>query len=142
MLQRNEKHPSRRRSVEATLRARLDCMRVCLGAGVLLLAAVPAAAEPKSLTLSYDTGLWEGGPPARLTAVLNGPAPSGGTEVTLTVSPDSTATLGVDYTLSGTTMTIKAGKTTSTEIILSVIDDGVADDWEVIYLFLAAPTRR
>ena len=140
MLQRNEKHPSRRRRVEATPRERLDRVRVCLGAGVLLLSAVPAAAEqaPTSLTLSYDTGLWEGGPDARLTAVLNSPAPTGGTQVTLMVSPDSTATRGVDYTLSGTTMTIEAGSTTSTEIILNVIDDGVADDWEVIYLFLSS----
>ena len=140
MLQRSEKHSSRRRSVEAALRARLDRVRVFLGAGVLLLAAVPAAAqqEPASLTLSYDTGLWEGGPAVRLTAVLDRPAPSGGTEVTLTVDPGSTATLGVDYTLSGTAISIPAGSTSGPAIILSVIDDAVADDWEVIYLSLSS----
>ena len=58
--------------------------------------------------------------------------------MTLTVDSGSTATRDVDYTLSGTTMTINAGSTTSTEIILSVIDDAVADDWEVIYLFLSS----
>ena len=36
-------------------------------------------------------------------------------------------------------MTIAAGSTTSREaIVLKVIDDGVADDWEVIYLFLSS----
>ena len=137
MPQRSEKHAAPPAPRRGELARPLDRVRVCLGAGALLLAAVPAAAQ-ESLTLSFDTGLWEGGPDARLTAVLDAPAPTGGTQVTLTVDSGSTATRGVDYTLSGTTMTINAGSTTSTEIILSVIDDAVADDWEVIYLFLSS----
>ena len=86
------------------------------------------------MILSADRGAVEGGPDVQLTVTLCDAAPAGGTEVTLTARPDSTATLGDDYTLLRTVFTIAEGDRTGTAT-LHVIDDAVDDDDEVIYLF-------
>ncbi|MCY4421436.1 MAG: fibronectin type III domain-containing protein, partial [Acidimicrobiaceae bacterium] len=59
---------------------------------------------------------------ATLTATLAQPATAPVT-VTLTVDPASTATLGTDFTLSPTTITIARGATTGTATVTAVDDD-------------------
>ena len=91
-------------------------------------------AIPRRLTLSANRRAAEGGRDVTITARLDSPAPAGGTEVTLRVGPESTATRGVDYTLSRTAFTIAEGDRTGTAI-LRVIDDADDDDGETVYLF-------
>ena len=89
---------------------------------------------PGGLTLSADRRPVEGGRDVTITATLDSPAPAGGTQVTLRVGPESTATLGEDYTLSRTAFTITEGDRTGTAI-LSVVDDADDDDGETVYLY-------
>ncbi|WP_420448735.1 Ig-like domain-containing protein [Candidatus Palauibacter sp.] len=88
---------------------------------------------PRRLTLGANRRAAEGGPNVTITATLDSPAPAGGTDVTLRVGPESTATLGDDYTLSRTAFTIAEGERTGAAI-LSVIDDADDDDGETVYL--------
>ncbi len=89
---------------------------------------------PTRLTLSANRRAAEGGRDVTITARLDSPAPAGGTQVTLRVGDESTATRGVDYTLSRTAFTIADGDRTAAAI-LRVIDDADDDDGEVVYLF-------
>ena len=88
---------------------------------------------PGALTLSANRRPVEGGRDVTITAKLDSPAPPGGTEVTLRIGPESTATLGEDYMLSRTAFTIAEGHRTGTAI-LRVIDDADDDDGETVYL--------
>ncbi|MDE2663242.1 MAG: tandem-95 repeat protein [Gemmatimonadota bacterium] len=97
------------------------------------LVTVGPPAIPTRLTLSANRRAREGGRDVTLTARLNSPAPAGGTEVTLRVGAETTATLGVDYTLSATEFTIAEGDRTGTAT-LRVIDDADDDDGEVVQL--------
>ena len=98
------------------------------------LVTVLPPAIPRGLTLSANRPAVEGGRDVTITARLDSPAPAGGTEVTLRVGPESTATLGDDYTLSRTAFTIAEGGRTGTAI-LRVIDDADDDDGETVHLF-------
>ncbi|MYL07156.1 MAG: tandem-95 repeat protein, partial [Gemmatimonadales bacterium] len=97
------------------------------------LVTVGPPAIPTRLTLSANRGAREGGRDVTITARLNSPAPARGTEVTLRVGAETTATLGVDYTLSATEFTIAEGDRTGTAT-LRVIDDADDDDGEVVQL--------
>ncbi len=97
------------------------------------LVTVLPPAIPRGLTLSANRPAVEGGRDVTITATLDSPAPAGGTDVTLRVGPESTATLGDDYTLSRTAFTIAEGDRTGTAI-LRVIDDADDDDDEIVYL--------
>ena len=88
-----------------------------------------------ALTLRADAAPAEGGDPVAVTAALNGPAPEGGTTVTLAAT--GTAAIGTDYTLSATTIAIAAGET-SGAATLSVIDDTVFDPDETVILNAAS----
>ena len=97
------------------------------------LVTVLPPAIPRGLTLNANRPAVEGGRDVTITARLDNPAPAGGTAVTLRVGPESTATLGDDYTLSRTAFTIAEGDRTGTAI-LRVIDDADDDDDETVYL--------
>ncbi len=94
----------------------------------------PPPAIPTTLTLSANRRATEGGRDVTISARLDGPAPAGGTQVTLRVGAESTATRGVDYTLSRTEFTIAEGNRTGAAT-LRVIDDADDDDGETVYLF-------
>ncbi|MXW66516.1 MAG: tandem-95 repeat protein [Gemmatimonadales bacterium] len=98
------------------------------------LLTVGPPAIPTSLTLRANRRAREGGNDVTISARLNGPAPPGGTQVTLRVGAESTATRGDDYTLSRTAFTIAEGDRTGAAI-LRVIDDADDDDGETLYLF-------
>ncbi len=85
-----------------------------------------------ALTLRAAPAPAEGGGAVTVTAALNGPAPEGGTVVTLSVGAASTAT-DADYRLLSTIIRIAADETSGTAV-LSVIDDAVDDDGETIVL--------
>ena len=92
----------------------------------------PLAALPTALTLAANPRPAEGGGPVTVTAILNNPAPAGGTTVTLTLSGTATGE-GTDYTLSSTTIAIAGGQTRGTTTI-RIIDDEVGEDGETIIL--------
>ncbi len=77
----------------------------------------------------------EGGDPVTVVAGLPSPAGAGGVTVTLTAS--GTATVGDDYTISTTTVSIAEGATAGMSTI-TIIDDAVDDDDETIILSAAA----
>ena len=64
-------------------------------------------------------------------ATLNQPAPGNRTSVTLTIG--GTATLGTDYTLEASTITVADGETEGTATI-TVVNDAEDDDGETIML--------
>ena len=90
---------------------------------------VTRAALPATLTLSNDPDPAEGSGEVTVTTTLDEPAPEDGTTVTLTTG--GTATLGADYTLSSTTITIAEGDTEGTATI-TVIDDAEDEAGETI----------
>ena len=87
-----------------------------------------------TLTLIAHGTPAEGGPDAVVTARTSHPAPAGGTEVTLAVDPESTATRGSDFTLPADRLTIPEGRY-QVQFTIHVIDDTADDDDEVVFLF-------
>ena len=92
------------------------------------------AGQPMTLTLIAHGTPAEGGSDAVVTAQTSHPAPAGGTEVTLAVDPESTATRGSDFTLSADRLRIPEGRY-QVHFTIHVIDDAVDDDDEVVFLF-------
>ncbi len=94
--------------------------------------SITRAAIPTTLTLKASpTDIPEGGESV-ITAMLDEPAPTGGTTITLAIDPgNSTATEGADYTLATKTFTIAAGEH-SEQITLRTLADEVDDDGETI----------
>ena len=92
------------------------------------------AGQPMTLTLIAHGTPAEGGPDAVVTARTSHPAPAGGTEVTLAVDPESTATRGSDFTLPADRLTIPEGRY-QVQFTIHVIDDTADDDDEVVFLF-------
>ncbi|MGE3261797.1 MAG: Calx-beta domain-containing protein [Bacteriovoracia bacterium] len=74
---------------------------------------------------------------ALVTATL---ATSKSFDVTIPVSVSGTATQNVDYTLSGTTITIPAGST-SASLTVNLVSDGVVDADETIIFTMDTPTN-
>ena len=98
---------------------------------------VEVPAPPTTLALSHDAAPAEGAGTVTVTATLDNPAPADGLTVMLTTG--GTATLGTDYTLSSTTITLAAGETAGT-VTITVIDDAEDDAAETIVLYAASTT--
>ena len=96
---------------------------------------VEVPAPPTTLALSHDAAPAEGAGTVTVTATLDKPAPADGLTVTLTTG--GTATLGTDYTLSSTTITLAAGETAGT-VTITIIDDAEDDAAETIVLHAAS----
>ena len=84
------------------------------------------------LTILASDRVREGGSDT-VVVEIGSPAPSGGTEVTLSLGAAGTATEGTDFRLSGKTATIAEGDV-SAEVTLTVLDDAVDDDGETVVL--------
>lgn len=78
--------------------------------------------------------LREGGPDMPVTVQMSNPAPAGGTDVTVVVDPETTATRGSDFTLSAERLRIPEGQR-EVQFMIHTMDDTVDDDDEMIYLF-------
>ena len=98
---------------------------------------VEVPAPPTTLALSHDAAPAEGAGTVTVTATLDNPAPADGLTVMLTTG--GTATLGTDYTLSSTTITLAAGETAGT-VTITITDDAEDDDGETIVLNAASTT--
>ena len=95
----------------------------------------PPKMPPQTLTLRVapTSAPVEGGEPVTVTAMLDAPALTGGTTVTLALSGTATAGASGDYTMSSRTIEIAEGATAGTAT-LRVIDDAEDEDDETVVI--------